>query len=146
MKKNINIKNLITIIEGMEINHFDDLTKLKPLLINDILDWQDKVKLSKERYFKNIIFRNNISEIIIISWLPGQHTRLHSHPDNGCILKVLRGSLNEITKNNNIISEKTVSEGNTSIMHNNFGQHIISNITDEIAVSLHIYSPPNFYK
>lgn len=145
MNTNISLDSLIDFFKSKEIDSFDELLKFKDLLTNNVINWVSHVKISDEKYTKNILYRNSDLEIILISWLPGQHTKLHSHPKNGCILKVLEGELNEIKINEKDIIESNIETGQVSLMHDDLGKHIISNVGSETAVSLHIYSPPNFY-
>ena len=43
----------------------------------------------------NLIFRNEKYEIYLICWNKKQISKIHDHPENGCILKVLKGELIE---------------------------------------------------
>ena len=145
MNVDISLNDLIKFIKSKNVSKFNDLLNFKDLLSHNITNWVGRVKMSDGKYTKNILFRNENIEIIIISWLPGQHTKLHSHPKNGCILKILEGELNEIIFNNGIMNEHKLKSKEVSFMHDNMGKHIISNVTNNTAISLHIYSPPNFY-
>lgn len=145
MNANISLKSLINFLKSKSINNFNELLKFESVLKNNITDWVTHVKISDETYTKNILYRNKDLEIILISWLPGQHSKLHSHPKNGCILKVLEGELHEVKVNGKKTLETNIKINQVSTMHDNLGKHIISNIGDKTAVSLHVYSPPNFY-
>lgn len=95
---------------------------------------------SHTNYTKNLIYRNNIYEIFLISWDEGAMTSLHNHPENGCILKILDGLLIETRQTP--LDEKILNVGDIShINHNTY--HKIKSI--EKTYSLHIYSPPMFY-
>lgn len=84
-------------------------------------------------------------DIFVISWSKGYTTPLHSHPENGCILKVLQGELLEtIKQNDNIEIINKYETNNVSYMHNNKGSHQIEALTSTF--SLHVYSPSGFYK
>ena len=60
-------------------------------------------------------------------------------------MKILYGELYEIKKSNNKFTELVYEKDNITYMHNKFGEHMVSNITKKPSISLHIYSPPNFY-
>ena len=117
---------------------------------SNILDinfnWRKFVKFNKKTYNKTTLFSNDNYELVIISWLPHQHTKLHLHPKNGCLMKILYGELNEIRHNQSKILENKYKSNDISYMHDKFGKHIISNINSKPAISLHLYSPANFYK
>lgn len=128
-------------------NSSDKLLRHLPLIKNyKFLDWEKYIKTCHDNYHRNLVYRNSDFEILVISWLPGQKTPIHSHPENGCIMKVLKGQLCEtkITQNDKKFIN-TYCKNDTSYIHNSIGKHIISNDSDNLAVSLHIYSPPNFY-
>ena len=99
---------------------------------------------SSPNYCKHVIFRNEDFELILIKWDKGSSSSNHLHPNNGCILKVLEGSLVEER-----FFEKTkykitkLSKNNMGFMHNILGSHKI--ISEETTYSIHLYSPPNFY-
>ena len=125
----------------------DNLFKYMSLINNyKFFNWDKYVTKDKENYFRNTVFRNENFEILIITWLPGQKTPIHYHPKNGCLMKILEGELKETAFKNNDIFETIYRKNDTSYIHNDIGKHIILNNSDSLAVSLHIYSPPNFYK
>ena len=125
----------------------DNLLKYLSLINNyKFYNWEKYVKKDEENYFRNTVFRNENFEILIITWLPGQKTPIHHHPKNGCLMKILEGKLKETAFKNNDIFNTIYKENDASYIHDDIGRHIISNESDTMAVSLHIYSPPNFYK
>ena len=132
-------------------NH--SLTKHLNLLDQQIIDWDKYINISNNNYSRNLIFKNDIFEAYLLNWKPGDKTHLHYHPSNGCIMKILKGSLNEIivdnknTKNNknNIIKNK-YRTNEFSYIENNMGGHIIENNSNDFTFSLHIYSPIDYYK
>lgn len=132
------------------------LTSSKKLLENyNGNEWKSFITESKEKYSKSLMYRNHLYDIFVITWQPNQKSLIHDHPDNGCLLKILEGELEEETytiennklklKDKNIIKKKEISyqEGKN-------GLHKISNNSNKRSISIHIYSPPkskmNFYK
>ena len=110
------------------------------------INWRDYVNLNKKKYSKICILKNDDYELYLISWLPKQHTKIHLHPNNGCIMKLVYGKLNEIIYNNYNFVENSYNTNDNSFMCNDYGMHIISNISNNVSISLHLYSPPNFYE
>jgi len=109
-------------------------------------NWRSYIKFNKNTYSKMCVFRNKEYELLLITWLPKQHTKIHLHPKNGCIMKILYGKLNEIRIENDLnIKENSYDRNDIAFMCNDYGEHIISNINNKVAISLHLYSPPNFY-
>ncbi len=107
--------------------------------------WTNHILLNRNKYSKKKIYSDSLFEIVIITWLPHQHTKIHQHPKNGCIMKILKGSLNEIQFQKEKIIENRYNQGDTTYIHDKIGSHIISNIDSSPCISLHIYSPPGFY-
>ena len=103
-------------------------------------DWKKFVNINNNNYNRKILFKNKILEIIIITWNTDQKSPIHGHPDGGCLLKVLKGNINEhfYSKKNKLIKNK-LNTNDISYIHNDYGKHLIVNNSDEIAVTLHIY-------
>ena len=132
------------IISLNENKDFCNMELFKKYMIKSIINWRDYIIFNNYKYSKNIIYRNTIFEIIMISWLPGQYTKLHEHPKNGCLMKVLYGTLNEILfSTNKTYTETKINTNEITFIKNN--KHIISNISNKCSISIHIYSPPNYY-
>lgn len=132
--KNYNNCNLLNFLE--EIKNYNSY------------DWQKyKSKFpiqNKKNYSKQTIFLNNNFELILIKWDKDSKSSNHSHPKNGCILKVLDGKLLEERYYNNKIYKKSILNNNEiGYMHDKLGTHKIYAL--EETYSLHLYSPPNFY-
>ena len=108
-------------------------------------DWRNHVLFSKETYGRDIIYRNETMEMIIISWNNNQISGIHDHPKNGCLMKILQGELEEHIYNDNLetIDIKNRKKGSVGYIAGTSGLHNIVN-KDNKTVSLHIYSPPNY--
>lgn len=124
-------------------------------------DWEQYVEFSDIYYNKIRLgeFSTDLFDIYIICWNNNQKTRIHDHPENGCLLKLLCGNLNEDiyingdtndgqhneVSNNEVTYEKTnnIKVNDISYMEKSSKLHVINN-TDTQSVSIHIYSPPNY--
>lgn len=102
----------------------------------------------------------NLHQLILV-WTPGKGSPLHDHANAHCLMKVLSGSLSETqyTFPSSPISTSSTPSSNTiptpiktttyttnqvTYMADNIGLHKISNLSlHEVAVSLHLYTPPN---
>ena len=72
---------------------------------------------------------------------------IHDHPEGGCILKVLQGELIEHkydTKNLELLEVLNHNKGSIGYIDNTIAYHRVGNDSKEKAISLHIYSPPEF--
>ena len=85
-------------------------------------------------------------EIFVITWKPGQSSPIHNHAEFGCILKILQGNLTEyrFTEALTPKDSRTLPTNHVGFMRNDMGVHRVQNNGDTTAVSLHIYSPPNY--
>ena len=103
------------------------------------------VEFTKEKYKRNLVFRNDNVEIFLLGWLPNQKTPFHNHPEKGCLMKILEGTLQESIMNcNGVITDFLRKKGDSSYIHDSLGTHQVINQNTK-SISLHIYSPPNHY-
>lgn len=109
-------------------------------------DWEKYININHTSYNRVKIFENNFFDVYIITWDIKQKANIHDHSDNGCWLKVLKGNLIEKIYNSDLklLKENILKENNISYMKNDIGYHSIINDNSDIAVTLHIYSPPNY--
>ena len=118
---------------------------------NDILkkynsnDWKKYIEFCNENYKKNLFYRDRDYEMFIVCWNPFQETKIHNHPNKGCIIKILDGSINEKLYDIDfkLLNEYTLEKNNIRYIDNNLGIHKMTN-GSERTISLHIYSPPDF--
>jgi hypothetical protein len=108
-------------------------------------------------YQKTLLFRNEQFETYQINWNKNAETIIHQHPKNGCIMKVIQGSLQEKLyqtisypieqkemTNKYEIKNTIYKINDVSYIDDTIGLHKIIALEDSI--SLHIYSPPKFYE
>ena len=109
-------------------------------------DWKSFVKFNDHTHCKNFIYQSQSFDVILICWKQNQKTKIHDHPAQGCLMKVLIGQLNEniyqldpyiqyISTHPLFIDQIGYKEGN-SILH-----EIHSPVQ---SISLHIYSPGGY--
>lgn len=134
----MNIKKLLQNINNEELlNELNDYKFIKKTIQQNFL--------SDNIYERKIIYNSNKFDIILIDWELNSYTKIHDHPDKGCIVKVLdNGILYEenFDKNLYLININTLKL-------NDIGYKIGNNILHRIicrksAKSLHIYIPGNF--
>lgn len=131
-----------------KLHNGSKLHELKDVVLG-CSDWNKYVQFSSDKYYRQLISRNNDIDILVISWNTNQISGSHDHPANGCIMYVVQGALEEDIyirdTNNNLIMTKTnkISSGEISFIQGSSGIHNIRN-GDKLSVSIHIYSPPNY--
>jgi len=114
-------------------------------------DWKNYVKFNDNMYNRELVSHNDLFDILVISWKKGQKSKIHDHPNQGCLMKILTGKLLENTYINTTpmthISATLLLENDIGYKEGNQILHDISAIED--SVSLHIYSPsgyqPHYY-
>lgn len=120
---------------------------IKSFINEDVISYcysKSKYDIRKYNRIKLSDYSNELFEIILICWDINSETKIHDHPDGGCILHLINGKLEEYLYNSNLELVKTtkLEHDNTSYMDNRLGYHKIKSL--DYSMSLHIYSPPNY--
>jgi len=102
---------------------------------------QTQAQFDMSHYVRNVIYKEEeLFEIVIIGWLPNQHTSFHGHPCGGCLFTVLQGHLLETRET----GEKQLLDISTDVQYieDSLGKHKVECLSREKTISFHIYSPP----
>jgi cysteine dioxygenase len=111
---------------------------------------------SKGNYTRNLIFRNDLFEVMTVCWEVGQSSRIHNHRDQNCWMAVPIGRLRV---QNYRVNDRDASSGTCNLVptdvmlmdphHPAFVNpaepvHEVLNLPEfgERAVSVHVYSKP----
>jgi cysteine dioxygenase len=111
-------------------------------------DWRERVSFDGDRYQRVVLFSRESYDIYLLCWLKGQASPIHDHPDNGCLLRVMEGQLDEqqfrVEPGDGLspLGGGRLAAGDLSYLERQSVVHRIEALTD--TVSLHIYSPPNY--
>ena len=132
-------------------------------------EWRGKyLFLNPHHYTRNLVEDNDMLEMIVIVWGPGQGSRVHDHANSNCWMAVLSGSVIEAhyrpsqdgmpympgdeqpNEDGSLASAELVqvnqrkgSAGDVMHIHDRIALHAVHNASDaEMAVTLHVYSPP----
>ncbi|GLT19184.1 hypothetical protein GCM10007938_29660 [Vibrio zhanjiangensis] len=117
----------------------------------DIKDEEIKslASFEKDSYCRKRLFKNQHCEVLILSWLNGQRSKIHDHMDTACGVRVLEGEATETVfdtaENGYIYAVQSTHypKGTVTVSQDN-DIHQISNLQadDKPLVTLHVYSPP----
>jgi cysteine dioxygenase len=117
-------------------------------------DWESFVvnNFQSVCYNRNLVFRTNIAEMYVITWSTNCESCIHDHPERGCIMKIVRGKLQEYiytrSEDMNVTLMDTImltpDDKNIGYIIGNDVLHKIKNVSDDISVSIHIYAKPNY--
>ncbi len=109
-------------------------------------DWEDYCSFCSDSYKRNHVYGDDVIDVYIICWNIEQASGVHDHPNNGCLLRVMRGILREdvYTKTNDHVKRIKTNQMGTDDISYKIGRSGLHNIINEgqQAASLHIYSPP----
>ncbi|KUJ09477.1 cysteine dioxygenase type I [Mollisia scopiformis] len=109
----------------------------------------------QKQYTRNLVCElPGIFNLLLLVWTPGQASPIHDHADSHCLMKILKGELQEsrfaIPENPGnegpLVETSRLNFGVNKVTYiaDNLGLHEISNPhPTDYAVSLHLYTPPN---
>ena len=99
-----------------------------------------------DRRWHQRIYRDQRMDVWLISWLPTQGTQLHNHGGSSGAFTVLSGRLTETVASLNrrgaVKLRDATHEAGASVGFGPRYVHDVRNMSDEPAVSLHVYSAP----
>ena len=116
-------------------------------------DWINYVVTSGTCYNKKLVIKNEVAELYVITWSPGSKSKIHDHPQVGCVMKVVQGNLQEdiyirkdqscakFDKTNYLPSKSVGFKAGNDILHKITN---INNDDDKYTFSIHIYSKPEY--
>ena len=103
---------------------------------------------SDQRYMRNLIHKTADYDLLLMCWSPGQQTPVHGHEGQRGWIKVLDGKLEftdyqeEPEGSDTLVSEVAVNVGQAGDADGPAGIHVVANVFDTPAISLHFYSKP----
>ena len=133
----------------------NDLVNLMSIYTSKAEHWQQYAFADSSRnYTRNLVDEGNgKSNLLVVVWNPGKSSPIHDHADAHCVMKILQGSLKETIylvadgqhqSPPEVVKESTFKRDEVTYISDQIGLHKISNASDtEVAVSLHLYTPPH---
>lgn len=136
------------LINQIQINFKNELKNNISFFREKNFDLFKNIKFEEDdskSYLRNKIYENEKYELILIKWKPNSESLIHDHPSNGCLLKVIEGSLKETLYDQQINKKKETifNKEEVNYIDNKMGYHKITNLNNDYSYSLHLYSPPN---
>jgi len=132
-----------TLKENMEQTNYYKLDHYLDIIQNyNDTDWKDYEVYNRDHYNKTLAVSNEYFNIYVVTWKPNQGTLKHGHLKNGCLLKILKGTITETRYLNNGDCEcMNYIEGECTYIDDDIGLHKMVNRSGRNVVSIHIYPP-----
>lgn len=110
---------------------------------------QFKQFVAEQPYTRHLVLKTPNMEILVVCWLPNQHTPFHGHGPTDGVVTVVEGTITNTTipaasaNGSQPACHITTTHRAGDICHTPVGaQHRMANTSDEPAVTLHFYAPP----
>ncbi len=103
---------------------------------------------SDKGYMRNLIHKTADYDLLLMCWGPGQQTPVHGHEGQRGWIRVIDGKLEftdyqeEPEGSDKLVSEVGVNVGEAGNAGGPAGIHVVANVFDTPAISLHFYSLP----
>ncbi len=102
---------------------------------------------SKECYTRNCLARTEQYELILLCWEIGAKTPIHGHGGEDCWVYQIQGTVEEMRfeGEDGLLKETNrmvLTPGKLTYMNDKMGYHSIQNISNQRAMTLHIYASP----
>ncbi len=105
------------------------------------------LNFSDVKYQRNLVFKNDYFEVLVLCWKPGQVTPIHNHRHSWCGVRVLKGIATEFRFEETPCGtwipadqERVYEGGVTSSFDTD--THILGNFETQDLVTMHCYAPP----
>jgi len=116
--------------------------------------WRPYVTFREDTYSRNLIWRTDQFELLLLGWGAGHESPIHDHAGQECWMAVLEGELEEVHfKEGDIAPDgaagglrsgrvKAFPTGGVAYIHDDIALHLIRPRAGKRGVSLHLYSSP----
>jgi cysteine dioxygenase len=104
----------------------------------------------EETYGRNLVYKTDKYELLILTWLPQQRTPIHDHGGQRCWMLIQSGKLtfknfkplDESKPALSVVGSECHQAGEAVYIDDGMGVHSIANCTTKPAVSMHLYAGP----
>ena len=108
----------------------------------------EAVCADQANYVRTLLYRDARSEMLLLTWLPGQFSPVHDHGVSGCVVRVICGVATEhcykSPEDAAVDRDAVVQDfGPGSVLHAaDDACHTLGNGGADPLITLHVYSPP----
>src|SRR5690348_4535186 len=119
----------------------DELVALAERFADEVRAGCYEVKADETQRWHVRIHQDELVDVWLISWTESQRTELHDHGASRGVFTVVTGSLTEAVWDGASLRERTIDSRETVRFESAY-VHDVHNEANEVAVSVHAYSPP----
>lgn len=119
----------------------DELAALAERFAEDVRAGCYEVRADASQRWHIRIHQDEAVDVWLISWTESQRTELHDHGESRGVFTVVEGVLTEAVWEDATLRERSVFSGETVRFESGY-VHDVYNEANEVAVSVHAYSPP----
>ncbi len=143
----MSITTIQELIDSLDQNPIDSFPSILKSIAIPLVDFEAYSRWYSHEYTRNCIVRNERYELLLLCWSPHHETAIHDHNGQKCWVYQIKGQIEEqryesSDKGPVPTRHSILKEGVLSYMDDKMGLHLLSNPSDERAMSLHIYVAP----
>lgn len=102
---------------------------------------------SEEKYTRNLVFRNDFAEVLVLGWIPAQESLIHDHDGSHGVVRVFEGSICETKfQRDEEMKIREISKMEASVgMMTSVSEpdiHHLKNTSAQNSLTVHVYAPP----
>lgn len=138
------VEELAEILDSPEpIQHAQIMKRIKI----STRDLESYISWNKQDYTRNCLVRTQKYELILLCWDIGAQAPIHGHDGKECWMYQIQGTVQEVRfeaegETLKETNRMTLTPGKLTYMCDRMGYHTIGNISNERAITLHIYASP----
>lgn len=142
------IKHVEILTEILDRTAIKDFASVIKRVDFDRVDLECFMSWKKNSYTRNCLAKTDAYELILLCWEPGAKTSIHDHGGEDCWVYQLEGTISELRyeegKDGALVKVQKLelNPGKITFMNDRMGYHSISNLSEERAMTLHVYASP----
>ena len=138
------LEELVKALDGADSNGYPKIMKriqIRESGLSAYATWME------QGYTRNCLYRSPNYELILLCWDIDAQTPIHGHGGEDCWVYQVQGTVEEIrfSEKAGVLHETQrleLAPGKLTYMHDRMGYHSIVNISNQRAMTLHIYASP----
>lgn len=101
---------------------------------------------SVDNYQRICLNRSQDMELVLLCWNKNHKTSIHNHDDKECAVHVVKGNFSDSLYSSDLPKKlqnvRDLSVGNSTYITDEIGSHALENVTNGLAMTLHLYANP----